>query len=110
LYEKGLAATIGAMKKVGVIANSKRPHAADIFERLTAKANELGWALFADAASAEQLPSASVIEMDKFSSTVDVLLAMGGDGTVLFSSKLLDGTQVPTARRHAGSNPWNQSG
>jgi hypothetical protein len=67
------------MKKVGVIANPKRPHAADIFERLARKAESLHWKLFADAASAEQLPSATVIELDEFSSTVDVLLAMGGD-------------------------------
>ncbi len=91
------------MKKVGVIVNPKRPHAADIFDRLASKANELGWTLFADAASAEQLPSATVIEMNEFSSTVDVLLAMGGDGTVLFSSKLLDGTQVPILGINLGS-------
>jgi len=95
--------TIHDMKKVGVIANSKRPHAADVFERLARKADELGWVLFADAASAKHLPSATVIEMNDFSSSVDVLLAMGGDGTVLFSSKLLDGTEVPILGINLGS-------
>ncbi len=91
------------MKKIGVIANSKRPHAADVFERLAFKANKLGWILFADAASAKHLPSATVIEMDEFSSTVDVLLAMGGDGTVLFCAKLLDRTGVPILGINLGS-------
>lgn len=91
------------MKKVGVIANSNRPHAADVFDRLARKADELGWTLFADAASGEQLPSATVIELDAFPSTVDVLLAMGGDGTVLFASKLLDGTGIPILGINLGS-------
>jgi len=95
--------TIGAMKKVGVIVNPKRPHAADIFERLARKAESLHWKLFADAASGEHLPSATIIELDAFSSTVDVLLAMGGDGTVLFCSKLLDGAEIPILGINLGS-------
>jgi len=91
------------MKKVGVIANSNRPHAADIFERLSRKAESLQWRLFADAASAEHLPSATVIELDDFSSSVDVLLAMGGDGTVLFCAKLLNGTKIPILGINLGS-------
>ncbi len=91
------------MKKIGVIANPKRPHAADVFERLARKAESLHWKLFADAASGEQLPSATVIELDEFPSTVDVLLAMGGDGTVLFCSKLLDGTGIPILGINLGS-------
>jgi len=91
------------MKKVGVICNSKRQHAADIFDRLSRKAESLGWALYADAASAEHLPSATVIELDEFASTVDVLLAMGGDGTVLFCANLLNGTKVPLLGINLGS-------
>ena len=91
------------MKKVGVIANPKRPHAVDIFERLGRKADELNWRLFADAASGKHLPSATVIELDAFPSTVDVLLAMGGDGTVLFCAKLLDGTGIPILGINLGS-------
>lgn len=91
------------MKKVGVIANPKRPHAANIFERLSRKADELNWRLFADAASAEHLPSATVIGFDEFPSTVDVLLAMGGDGTVLFCAKLLAGCEIPLLGINLGS-------
>ena len=91
------------MKKVGVIANSKRPHAADVFERLARKAAELNWSLFADEASAEHLPSATVINFEQFASTVDVLLAMGGDGTVLFCAKLLEGATVPILGINLGS-------
>lgn len=91
------------MKKVGVIANSKRPHAADVFERLICKAEELDWSLYADRVSAEHLPAAAVIDFEQFASTVDVLLSMGGDGTVLFCAKLLNGADIPILGINLGS-------
>lgn len=91
------------MKKVGVIANPKRPHAADVFERLVRKAEELNWTLFADQASADLIPSATVLEFDHFADSVDLLLAMGGDGTVLFCAKRLNGADIPILGINLGS-------
>jgi len=91
------------MKKAGVIANPKRPHAADIFERLARRAEALGIELFADGQTAAHLPSATVLPFDKFSETVDVLLALGGDGTVLFCARLLAGADVPILGINLGS-------
>jgi NAD+ kinase len=91
------------MKKAGVIANPKRPHAADIFERLARKADALGMELFADAQTAAHIPSATVLKFDGFAKTVDVLLALGGDGTVLFCAKLLAGADVPILGINLGS-------
>jgi NAD+ kinase len=91
------------MKKAGVIANPKRPHAADIFDRLARKAEDLGIELFADKQTSSYLPGASVIALDRFSKTVDVLLALGGDGTVLFCSRILDGADIPILGINLGS-------
>jgi len=91
------------MKKVGVIANPKRPHAADIFERLARKADELGWTLFADAETAACLPSATVIAFSEFASTVGLLLSMGGDGTMLLCAQTLNGADVPILGINLGS-------
>ncbi len=91
------------MKKIGIIANPKRPHAADIFERLDQKAGELGLTLFADANSGAHLPSATVIEFGAFAQTVEAVLAMGGDGTVLFAAKVLDGADIPILGINLGS-------
>ncbi len=91
------------MKKAGVIANPKRPHAADIFERLARKAGAFGIELFADEQTAAYLPSATVLGFDQFTKTVDVLLALGGDGTVLFCARLLAGADVPILGINLGS-------
>ncbi|NOU36475.1 MAG: NAD(+)/NADH kinase [Kiritimatiellaceae bacterium] len=91
------------MKKAGVIANPKRPHAADFFVRLARKAEELGIELFADRQTADLLPSATVVEFDRMAKTVDVVLALGGDGTVLFCAKLLNGANVPILGINLGS-------
>jgi NAD+ kinase len=91
------------MKKAGVIANPKRPHAADIFDRLVRKAAETGIELFADKQTSACLPSATVLEFNQFAETVDVLLALGGDGTVLFCAKVLNGANVPILGINLGS-------
>lgn len=91
------------MKKAGVIANPKRPHADNIFERLSRKAEVLGIELFADRQTADYLPGATVLELDQFAETVDVLLALGGDGTVLFCAKLLNGANIPLLGVNLGS-------
>lgn len=91
------------MKKAGVIANPKRPHAADVFERLERQAASLGLTLFADRQTAAYLPSATTLEFDRFAKTVEVLLALGGDGTVLFCAKLLNGANVPILGINLGS-------
>lgn len=91
------------MRKAGVIANPKRPHAADFFVRLARKAEELGIELFADRQTAELLPSATITEFDRMAKTVDCLLALGGDGTVLFCANLLNGADVPILGINLGS-------
>lgn len=91
------------MKKAGVIVNPKRPHAPDIFDRLTRQVDELGLMLYADRQTANYLPQATVIEFDQFASTIDVMLAMGGDGTVLFCAKLLNETNIPLLGINLGS-------
>jgi NAD+ kinase len=91
------------MKKAGVIANPKRPHAADIFERLAGRAEALGIELFTDKQTSAHLPSATVLEFNEFAKTVDVLLALGGDGTVLFCARLLAGAHVPILGINLGS-------
>jgi NAD+ kinase len=91
------------MKKAGVIANPKRPHAADIFDRLARKAKALGIELYADQQTAACLPSATRLDFHQFAETVDVLLALGGDGTVLFCAKVLNGADVPILGINLGS-------
>lgn len=96
-------ATIRTMKKIGVIANPKRPHAADVFDRLVRKADALGWTLLADEQTGPLIPSAQRIEPHQFAEDLDLLLAMGGDGTVLFCAKRLNGADIPILGINLGS-------
>lgn len=83
------------MKRAGVIANPRRPHAEDVFDRLSRTAAAHGLELFADEQTGAFLPAARVIGIDEFPNAVDVVLALGGDGTVLFCARLLGGAPVP---------------
>ncbi|MBT8042886.1 MAG: NAD(+)/NADH kinase [Kiritimatiellales bacterium] len=91
------------MKKIGVIVNTKRPRAAQVLDDFRNQAEKLGFKLFAeDAAIAEEL-HAEHIPVEAFGKKVDVVLALGGDGTVLYTARALHGSDVPIMGINLGS-------
>lgn len=95
LSQRAASGNTPDMKRAGVIANPRRPHADDVFERLARWAQENRIELLADQRTASFLPGARIIGYDQFPGAVDVLLALGGDGTVLFCARMLDGAPIP---------------
>ncbi len=91
------------MKKIGVIVNTKRPRAEGILGELRRLAEEYGFMLYAeDAAMAEAL-GAEQIPVGDFGRKVDLALALGGDGTVLYTARALQGSGVPIMGINLGS-------
>jgi NAD+ kinase len=91
------------MKKIGVIVNTKRPRAPQVLDELKQLAEKHRFALYAeDAAMAEAL-GAELIPVETFGKKVDVVLALGGDGTVLYTSRALHGSNVPIMGINLGS-------
>jgi NAD+ kinase len=91
------------MKKIGVIVNTKRPRAPRILEELKQLAGVYGFSLYAEDPFMASALGAELIDTVDFGKTVDVVLAMGGDGTVLYTSRALHGTQVPIMGINLGS-------
>ena len=71
------------MKRIGIVANARKPIAGDVLERLARKAQERGLELVCSSETAGWLPDAQVVEESEISALVDVVMAMGGDGTML---------------------------
>jgi len=91
------------MKKIGVIVNTKRPRAPQVLNELKRLAEQHRFTLYAeDAAMAEAL-GAEFLPVESFGKTVDVALALGGDGTVLYTSRALHGSDVPIMGINLGS-------
>ena len=81
---------------VGIVANLAKPAAAATLAELAQSARELGIRLVvSDKATARLAPGARLAPPARFRKTLDALLSLGGDGTVLQSVRALDGADVP---------------
>jgi NAD+ kinase len=91
------------MKHLGVIANTGKPRAAAVLERLDGLARSLGLSLSATAQTAALLPGAAVIADGEAFRAVDAVLALGGDGTMLAAVRSLHGLNKPLIGVNIGS-------
>ena len=91
------------MKRIGVIANCKKPHSEAVLLRLAAKAREMGLVLVTSDQTGEWLPDAEHVEVERFAEHVDVMMALGGDGTMLSTVRILNGADTPVLGVNLGS-------
>jgi NAD+ kinase len=91
------------MKNIGVIANCRKPQAGDILKQLARKAGEHGLELFTFGPTAEILTEANVVEESELISHIDVLMALGGDGTMLNAVRSLPRLDTPVLGVNLGS-------
>lgn len=71
------------MKKIGVIANCNKPHAGTVLTRIAEMAEGMDLELFGVGDTAQLLPRAVPIQDEAVIPKLDVLMALGGDGTML---------------------------
>ncbi|MDH3982244.1 MAG: NAD(+)/NADH kinase [Kiritimatiellaceae bacterium] len=91
------------MKKIGVIVNTKRPCTDRVLDELRGVAKGFAFELFCDDEAVAQVLDAEYMPVERFGNAVDVVLAMGGDGTVLYTSRMLYGSGVPILGINLGS-------
>ncbi len=91
------------MKKIGVIVNTKRPRAKGVLSELCRLAERHGFKLYAENAEIANLLGAVHLPIESFAKKVDVALAMGGDGTVLYAARALHGSEIPIMGINLGS-------
>ncbi len=83
------------MKNLGVIANTDKEDAPRVLSRLSEKAKELGIALFSNKETGALIECCDIVDVDTMSRKADAVLALGGDGTVLRTVRLLAGGDIP---------------
>jgi NAD+ kinase len=91
------------MKKIGVIVNTRRPRAEDVLGELRQLAEQLGFRLYAENEAMAGILGAEHLPVGLFARKVDVALAMGGDGTVLYTARALHGSDIPIMGINLGS-------
>lgn len=94
------------MKKLGVIVNHTNPRAAEALKRCVGHAERLGLELFADAATCRLYGEShlrSVENVRCFAGLVELVVVLGGDGTLLQALPELLGTKLPLMGFNIGS-------
>jgi len=83
------------MKTIGLIVNTAKPQAAGILPRLANEATRLGIQLV----TSQQLDAAPAIirkvEADVFNRSIEALITLGGDGTLLHAARLVSRPELP---------------
>jgi NAD+ kinase len=91
------------MKRIGVIANLGKPRAPHVMAEVSEAAARTGVELVTCDRTAQLLPGARRVASDRFGDAIDVLMAFGGDGTLLRSVRTLDNVDIPVMGVNLGS-------
>ncbi len=88
---------------MGVIINTKRPRAAGVLDELRHLAEGYGFNLYAEDFAMAKILGAKHLPIKDFGKKVDMALALGGDGTVLYTARALHQFDLPIMGINLGS-------
>lgn len=91
------------MKTLGVIANCTKPAAASALRRIAAGARRLGFGLAVCDGTRALLPEAAACAPERFRRRIDTLVALGGDGTMLYAARMIGAADIPLLGVNLGS-------
>ena len=91
------------MKRIGMVVNHAKPSAPAMLQRLSERAGALGLRLVCCDPKSPDLPSMERCLTEDFADAVDVVMALGGDGTMLHAVRLLGGRDIPMIGVNIGS-------
>jgi len=91
------------MKKIGVVVNTKRTRAKGILSKFRRISESHGFQLHADNMEMARILDADYLPIDEFSKKIDVAIAMGGDGTMLYVVRHLRASGIPIMGINLGS-------
>lgn len=85
------------IRRIGLVANADKPAAAPLLQRIADAARASGREVFAEGASAQManLAATSVESVRELARQTDIVLVLGGDGTMLGVARQLAGTLTP---------------
>lgn len=84
------------MNTIGIVINTSKPHAGSVLEHVAGLLKQDGKKLIIEQAAEEYVDLVSgVADPDAFVESSDLVLAMGGDGTLLRAARLVGKSEVP---------------
>jgi len=91
------------MKTIGIFTNRRKPSAPKVLRQAADQSRQYGLRLAVCDETAQLLPEAECFPPDVFVNKIDILMAFGGDGTMLNAVRLLNGREIPVLGVNLGS-------
>ena len=91
------------MKTIGIFANCRKPSAANVLRQAVDQSRKYGLRLAVCDETAKFVSEAEHLAPDAFINKIDVLMAFGGDGTMLNAVRMLNGREIPVLGVNLGS-------
>ncbi|MBI5642974.1 MAG: NAD(+)/NADH kinase [Deltaproteobacteria bacterium] len=91
------------MKKIGLVIKASNPEAVKLGSEMARWALKTGGQVFVDSGIAPNIPDAIAVQPEDFPGSVEVLIVLGGDGTMIHAVRLLNGKKVPILGVNMGS-------
>ncbi|MFA4910542.1 MAG: NAD(+)/NADH kinase [Desulfobacteria bacterium] len=83
------------MKKIGIIAKPNKPEAIEVTKRLVGWLGERSIEVFLDSALASLIKHPDSYDIARIPSLVDMIIVLGGDGTLLSVARAIGNRKVP---------------
>ncbi len=91
------------MKRIGLVVKASNPEAVRLGGEIAKWAAGKGGEVCLEAGLADILECPSAVAQEKFPGEIDVMVVLGGDGTMLHAVRLLNGHNVPVLGVNLGS-------
>ncbi len=84
------------MKRIGIIANPRKPKAEETLKKLVSYLNKKRKSIILDEASAKLIKCSRLgVKDNRAYARCDLIIALGGDGTLLRAVRILKGKEIP---------------
>jgi len=91
------------MKTIGIFANCRKPSAPKVLRQVTDMSRQHGLRLAVCDETALLVPGVERFAPEVFVNKIDILMAFGGDGTILNAVRMLNGREIPVLGVNLGS-------
>lgn len=91
------------IKRIGIVANCDKPDASSVLHQLSDKCRSLGLTLVTCDETHHLLPQSTQVPPADLGNHIDILMAFGGDGTMLHAVRTLGESNIPILGVNLGS-------
>ena len=83
------------VKKVGMVVKASNPDAVKFGCELAGWIKDKGGEVYIAPGLASRIKPSMALDPEEFAGSIDVMLVLGGDGTMLYAARLVSGTKIP---------------